>query len=207
MAGSMSRADLIADFKASLHDAAGVFNAAADADFSRMLDVAALDMGRVRPRQMRGSITVTAETAEYAAPAGLVAYRYDSWSAGKMPLPWEANHPGPLPRVSYVETDAGKRLVFEPAPSALMVALFGATFPFHYLAGHVIGTAAADTSVAAADRGLLLLRAQAEAMREMAMRNMNKPVQLRDGLTGVSRNSTPTFLHGALMAEFERQRA
>lgn len=207
MAGTMSRADLIADFKASIHDAASVFTAAADGDFSRMLDVAALDLGRVRPNPLKGSITVTAETAEYSAPAGIVAYSYSAWSAGKMPAPWAANYPGPEPRVSLIGLPGARVLYFEPAPTALQVALFGATFPFRYLGGYAIGTAAADTTVLAQDRGLLILRAQVEALREIAVRNLGKPVSLRDGLSGQARNAQPAFLYSDLMDEFERRAA
>ncbi len=205
MAGTMSRVDLIASFKESLHDAAGVFNAASDGDFSRILDVAALDLGRVCPNALKGSVTVAADVAEYAAPAGIVAYSYSAWSAGKMPKPWAANYPGPEPRVSLVGPPSARVLWFEPAPTALQVALFGATFPFRYLGGYTIGTAAADTTVDAADRGLLILRAQAEAMRELAVRNITKPVSLRDGLSGQARNAQPSFLYSELMAEFERR--
>lgn len=205
MAGTMSRADLAADLKASLHDAANVFTSPADADFSRMLDVSAQDMGRVRPRWLRGSLTVSAGVAEYAAPAGLVAFGHDVWGEGQRPMPWEVNYPGPHPRVSLAETASGKQLCFDPAPSALQVLLYGSAYPYYYRGGHEIGSDAANTTVAAADRGLLLLRAQAEAMRELAFRNVTKPVQLRDGLTGQPRISTPSFLHSALMEEFERR--
>jgi hypothetical protein len=137
MAGTMSRADLIADFKASIHDAASVFTAASDGDFSRMLDVAALDLGRVRPNPLKGSITVAADTVEYAAPVGITAYSYSAWSAGKMPNPWAVNYPGPEPRVSLIGPPGARVLYFEPAPTALQVALFGATFPFRYLGGYM----------------------------------------------------------------------
>jgi hypothetical protein len=66
----------------------------------------------------------------------------------------------------------------------------------------VLGDNAADTTVTAADRGLLLLRAQVEAMRELSVRAAAKPVQLRDGLSGVARNSTPAALHEVLLRVF-----
>ncbi len=207
MPGTMSRADLVADLKTSLHDAADVFTAASDADFVRLLDAAALDFARVRPRTLLGSLTVQAEVAEYAAPTDLVAYKSDLWSEGKMPHPWEANYPGRLPRVAQAELGGVMKLVFSPAPTALQVALFGAAFRYYYLAAHAIGEAAAQTTIHAGDRGLLLLRAQAEGMREMAMRNVVKPVQLRDGMTSAPRNGTPSALYAVLLDEFERRAA
>jgi hypothetical protein len=35
------------------------------------------------------------------------------------------------------------------------------------------------------------------------MRNVGKPVSMRDGISGGTRNGTPTYLFEALMKEFE----
>jgi hypothetical protein len=85
--------------------------------------------------------------------------------------------------------------------------MLGSEFRYYYFALHSIGAAAADTTVKASDRGLLLLRAQAEAMKEMAMRNIKKPVQMRDGLASAPRNGTPASLFQALMDQFEKEAA
>lgn len=207
MSGTMSLTDLMADFKASLHDAANIFIAANDGDFSRMLNVAALDMARVRPRTLVGSAVLVADTDSYAAPSDLVAYKTDLWSAQRLPQPWEPNYPGPLPRVQLLEDGGVKKLVFTPAPTALQITVLGSAFRYYYFAAHVIDATAANTSIRAGDRNLLLLRAQAEAMREMALRNIAKPVQLRDGISQSPKNGTPAALYGALMDEFERMAA
>ena len=47
---------------------------------------------------------------------------------------------------------------------------------------------------------------QAEAMLELTLRNAAKPVQLRDGLSGTPRNSTPAALHATLLAMFAEAR-
>ena len=77
---------------------------------------------------------------------------------------------------------------------------------FYYFGVHAIGSAAVDTTVSAPDRALLLLRAQAEAMRELAMRNVVKPQQMRDGYTSMPRNGTPAALFESLLAEFKGAR-
>jgi len=51
-------------------------------------------------------------------------------------------------------------------------------------------------------RGALLLRAQAECCKELAMRNVAKPVTMRDGGGGQPRNGTPGHLYSVLLAEF-----
>lgn len=205
MAGTMSRADLVADLKASLQDAASVFTATGDADFSRHLTAAALDFGRKRPLVKSAQLTLTAETASYAAPDDLLDFDCELWSSrGRLPKPWEASWPGELPRQSVVGAAGARLIVFNPAPSAAHIAALGSAFDYLYRAAHAIGDTAAGTTIAAGDRGLLLLRAQAEAMREMAFRNISKPTQMRDGYTSQPRNGTPAALYVALLDEFER---
>ena len=204
MAGTLSRADLIADLKASLQDAAKVFTAAADADFSRHLDAAALDFGRVRPRTMLGTITLVAEQFNYAAPVDFLSYKSDLWcQPAKRINPWETTYPGRLPDVFTAMNGAVRELHLLPAPTAAQITVLGSAFKFYYFAAHSIGTLAADTTIQAGDRGLLLLRAQAEAMKEMSMRNIAKPVSMRDGLSHGPRNGTPGYLFEALMKMFE----
>lgn len=203
MAGSMSQADLVADLKRSLHDAAGVLDAAADADFVRLLGLAATAMQDKRPRTLLGSVSLLAGQIAYPiASPDFARYKTYTWGAPQL-APWEPCYPGALPRVSAVQQGSGWALAFDPAPSAAHIAAYGATFSFWYFATHRIGVAAGDTTLQPADRPLLLLRAQAEAMREMSMRNIHKPVQVRDGLTGTPRNSTPAALYQALLDEWK----
>lgn len=209
MAGTMSEADLVADLKASLQDAANVFTAASDADFKRHLAAAALDFTRARPRTVLGSLTLTADEPAYALPNDFHAFKCDLWGQAPKarPQPWEKTWPGPLPRAVVAESGGAKKLTLAPPPTASQISALGAEFRFYYYAKHAIDATAASTTIAASDRGLLLLRAQAEAMRELAMRNIHKPVQLRDGISGMPRNSTPSFLFAELMGEFERRAA
>ena len=45
------------------------------------------------------------------------------------------------------------------------------------------------------------------AMKEMAMRNIGKPATMRDGISGQTRNGTPSYLFETLMKEFENAAA
>ena len=207
MAGSMSQADLVAELKASLLDAAAVFTADDDADFVRFLREALPDVQAKRPRTKLGEVTLVAQQPTYALDAltDFVALKVDMWrDPGKLPKPWELTYPGRLPRLEAVWDGEVWQLELEPAPSAAHLASLGSRCAFWYFAAHEIGVLAADTTVAPADRGLLLLRAQAQAMLAMAVRNSGKPVQLRDGLSGTPRNSTPAALHQTLMDLFWR---
>lgn len=206
MAGSMSQEDLVADLQRSLHDAAGAFNAAADGDWLRLLAVALAAMATKRPRTLLGSVMLQADVDVY--PISLpdfAQYKTHQWGS-RPPMPWEPSYPGPLPRVSAAGSGDTWQLVFDPAPTPKHLWAYGSTFRFWYFGRHSIGLDAADSTVAQADRPLLLLRAQAEAMRELSMRNINKPVQVRDGFSGQPRNSTPASLYAQLLAEFEAAR-
>lgn len=203
MAGGMSLRELVEDLKRSLHDAGEQFNAAGDADFERFLGVAAVAMQDKRPRTQLGQVAVQADEAR--VPLTLPdfhRYKTHVWGS-RAPAPWDPAYPGALPRISAVNEGNAWALVFDPPPTPRHIATYGSTFRFWYFARHSIATDAAATTLAPADRPLLLLRAQAEAMRELSMRNIHKPVSLRDGYSGSPRNSTPAALYEALLAEFK----
>jgi hypothetical protein len=203
MAGSMSRADLVADLTASLHDAAEVF--VAPDDMARLLDVAALDFSRHRQRTLLGTMTVEVGRMDYPAPANLYLFKSSLWGIAPVPRakPWERQWPGPMPDVRLVDGVSGRELHLAPVPTQLQLMTLGSEFRYYYFGNQMIGDAATDTTLADGDRFLLLLRAQAEAMRELSMRNIKKPVQMRDGLHSAPRNMTPAALHIELMREWE----
>lgn len=201
----MSETDLVADFKASLNDAAAVFDAAADGDFKRHLKVAALAFGCKRERTLVGTLTLVADQPDYAVPTDFLAFKSSLWGIAPRARsqPWEKSWPGRLPGVRYLEVDSVKKLYLEPPPTAQQIAALGAEFRYYYSAGHAISDTASSTTILPGERGLFMLRAQAEAMRELTFRGVKKPVQLRDGVSGTPRNSTPAALYQALLEEFE----
>lgn len=208
MAGTMSEVDLVVDLKASLFDSAALFNEPDDGAFKRFLRQALPDMQCKRPITRLGSVQLVAGQGRYeVAEPGFAAFKVDLWrEPARLPKPWDPTYPGPLPRVSATwDTDAWY-LVLEPAPTAAAIAVLGAEFKFYFFAEHAIGEEAAQTTVNAQDRGLLLLRAQAEAMLALSLRNAGKPVQMRDGLSGTPRNSTPAALHEILLRQFKEWR-
>jgi hypothetical protein len=210
MTDTMSLDYLVADLKRSLHDSAAVFDAPGDADFVRFLNQALPDMGWKRSRTLVGKVLLVAgipsySLADYPDFYGYKAHLWDINPASRL-QPWEPGYPGALPRLSNYRDGMGQWLAFEPAPSAEHIAQRGAVCKFYYMANHALGVVAADTTVAPKDRGLLLLRAQAETMLELTLRNVSKPVQLRDGLSGTPRNSTPRALYDALLTTFMEAR-
>lgn len=205
MAGTMSLEDLATDLKGSLHDSASLFDAEGDADFRRFIQLALPDLAIKRPATRLGQVALSAGEPRYslASLTDFGNYKTHLWDKGAAyPQPWEPGYPGALPRVSSVQDGAVAWLVFDPAPTAAHITYRGSVFKFWYFALHSIAEDAEASTVAPADRGLLLLRAQAEAMREMVLHQANKPTSLRDGLSGTPRNSTPAALHEMLLRLF-----
>lgn len=199
----MSRAELVADLAESLHDTASIFTAEDGADFRRHIDAAAQDMGKVRPRTLLGTITLVADQQAYAAPGDILIFKSALWGIGRTARPWEKSWTGHLPDVRLAVNGATRELHLLPAPTTQQISVLGSSYKFYYFAAHSVSADAAQTTIAQGDRQLLLLRAQAEAMRELAVRNIGKPVSMRDGISGGTRNGTPTYLFEALMKEFE----
>jgi hypothetical protein len=196
--------DLVADLKMSVHDAASSFKS--DADWPRLLRTAALAMVCKRPRTLFGSITLTPGVDVYlldsALQSSVARYKTHAWASGAI-KPWCPGYPGAVPRIKLEGEPGAWQLVFDPAPTAAQISAWGSNFRFWYFAAHVLDADPTKTTVAAVDRGLLLLRAQAEAMRELAMHGVNKAVQMRDGFSGAARNSTPAALFEVLLREWE----
>lgn len=205
---SMLLSVLVADFKASLSDAAAQFRAPADADFARLLGVALLDMQAKRPVTKLGQVTLFPLQARYAVThEDFAALKVHLWAEpATTPKPWEPCYPGSVPRVAAQWGGSSWWLEFSPAPTPRQIAVWGSDFKFWYFARHVLSETVGETTVNPADRGLLLLRAQAEAMRELAMRNVVKTQQMRDGFSGSPRNGTPAALFETLLAEFKGAR-
>jgi len=207
----MSQGELTEDLKAMLSDAAEKFSSPGDEDFYRHLAVAAMDMGRFRPRTLVGSLTLAADQSAYPAPADLLSPKYPRWGIEQRArsLPWDKSWPGRLPRLSVAESGGVRVLMLDPPPTNAQIEALGSSYSFYYFAGHVIATDANGTTVMAGDRPLLLIRAAAQAMIELANRNVTKPVQLGGGagVGSMPKNGTPAALGKDLMELFEKMAA
>lgn len=201
--------ELLPGYVASLNDAASTFKGTEDdaqADFRRHLLRAADALSREkRTLTAVGELQVSAGVAMYDAPANLLLPKLQAWSQLHV-QPWDAPNE-PMPVVLLIDTPEGKKLRLQPAPSPNQIRCFGSTFRFYYLVAHAITEDAATSTLTEGARHLLYLRAQAEAMRELAFRGYAKPVTLRAG-SGVgaspARNMTPAALHQALLDEYGR---
>lgn len=201
----MSRQSLVDDFKASLHDAAQFFNASADADFLRLLDTAAAEYSRDHLRLRRDHLTLTVADIDYPAPADIIRVHRCDWGRqnNRAAKYWDSNFIRDLPTLRVInDVTDGKKLELSRNITAAELASIGADCVYYYEAAHLIAADAADTTIEPHDRGLLILRAQAEACAELAMRSVGKPVQLRDGISGTPRNGTPAALAEFLLKQY-----
>ncbi|MCD5329602.1 hypothetical protein ACFFU8_17765 [Chromobacterium piscinae] len=175
------------------------------AQFQRLLQVALDDYSRRRPLIVLGRLQLEAERVVYDCPADLVAVQAFDWGrADKARLPvWADGWPGRLPDMR-VSRDGDRRVLYlMPAPSARQIGLLGSAAAYRYRSRHTLDEQ--GSTIPAGDEPLVLLRAQAEAMRELAISHAVTPYQVRDGISATPRNGTPSYLHTVLMEEFERR--
>ncbi len=178
-----------------------MFTATDDADYLRHLTVAGSDLHRVRPKHTIFTVHLEVDQERYMAPNDLYSPRFTTWgnkvksrNNAWSTSSWLRNWTPPKLRLIL---DAGSPMVeLDPPPSSREITCFGSAMQINYNALWLL------TEVQPVNRHILLLRAQAEAMQELANRGIAKPVQLRDGQSQGAANGSPAAMHGALMKQF-----
>ena len=189
----------------SLMDTANLFG---DKDWPELLQDAADDLARVKRRIRSGTLTLVCGQTDYAAPSDLIGLRFHRWGYAERQtrLPWERGYPRDLPRVTVMDGQP-KTLRLSFAPNAMMLALLGQEMVIDYYTGHTLSDTEGETTVPPEQRDLLLLRAQAEAMKWLAQRNVNYTTSVQQAVAGTPKNGVPAALYQQLMADFERRAA
>ncbi|WP_422134950.1 hypothetical protein [Endozoicomonas sp. ALD040] len=198
----MSLAELKKDLTLSLTDSAEYL----DDQLDPLLTVAANELARIKRRPKNVALTLEDGKSLYDAPADLIEFSAHAWGQKQRTLfqPWEPNYPRTLPTVSVMEGNP-KQLLLSFAPTAQLIAQLGSEFRFTYYARHILSETAEDTTVNPADRDLLLLRAQAEAMKVLSIRYADKTISSKQMISGAARIGTPAALYKEFLAEFERR--
>ncbi|WP_024303316.1 hypothetical protein [Pseudogulbenkiania sp. MAI-1] len=197
-----TQASLITKLQASLLATAESF---LPEDFARHVHVAVADFSRYRPLEMVDTLALQAGLALYPCPAELTVVLGCDWGRdAKLTLdPWDNRWPGALPAIRVMRQGENRVLYLTPAPSARQISLLGSACTYRYGAAHMVSET--DGTLADQDVPLVVLRAQAEALRELAAKHTTVPYQVRDGISATPRNGTPSYLHTVLMDEFERR--
>ena len=199
----ISLTDVTSRFKASLLDSVRSFD---DAAYPRHIQAAMAALNAVRPQHLVTVVSLVAGRSLYPCPQKLTAIHACWWgrSAKYHTEPWADHHPGRLPEWSIANNEAGVRFLRAmPAPTAWQINSLGSECELEYHADHVLTDT--ECTLSAEDLDLLIVRAQAEAMREVSMKNATTAYQLRESIGSTPNNSTPAHLYTQLMAEFERR--
>lgn len=213
--GAMNPIELIAELKASLHSAADFFHGTPesepeagdgdpDSDFKRHLIAATGDLASRRGHTLLGKLHLEPGRAHYTPPADLLYVKTPIWGLDRRIDPWADNHPGRLPRARLGFDGDQRVMTLLPAPTFDQIQTLGSCYRFYYAANYWDGDLGSDIVGDPDDRSLILLRAQAEACRELALQNMTRPVETRTSLSQ-PRGQTPRDLFEALMAEFKHR--
>ena len=201
----ITRVDLATTLRLSLHDSALAFGEDADV-FDRCVDIALKAFTRLRPHRQQVAVPWSFGGSDQDIPAEALRVAVVQWS-DRVISQWRTagylSPPAPL-QASIVQGSNGAKLrlaapLHGKAPSAGTVYVTLHT-------PHTLPLTDADDipqTVPDADEDLLLLRAQAEAMRELAARGITKPVTLRDGQSQGPRNGTPAAMQGRLLQEWQ----
>ena len=197
----MNRPDLLKAYSDSLLDSQRAFKAD---DFGRHMDTALRDLAQVSPRNVLAQLNVLPMQRECECPPDLIRVIATHYGrAEKMQRqPWDVAYPAhrlPDVMVRY-RADGSRYLQVSPPPSYEMMTQLGAVVEYEYSAKHILTDE--HNSLTPVLEQLLVLRAQAEAMRELAMRNSTQPTQIKDSLTNTPANGTPSYLYTLLMNDF-----
>lgn len=196
--------------ESSLLDAVKIFgdNAAAwNPHLDRHLNAAVTDFDRVAPLLEGAQIQLIADAANYAADARAIRFHGSEILDKQQHVePWDDFRVPEVPVPALARISNVKSWVFRPVPTKFILDRIGSIYPFTYFAAHKLDdTLEADTTFDARHLPLLVLRAQVEALRDLAVRNAHKPVALRDPNYSQIRNGTPAALAEQFMRLWESQ--
>lgn len=208
----LNRESVRTKLAASLLDAVDIFgdDAAAQAPhLDRHIDVAVAEFNRVAPLLIGDQLQLTQDESNYAAPAGAIRFHGSEIVDRQNALPpWDEFRVPEVPTPSIVRVAGVKCWNFRPAPSGYIVARIGVAYPYTYVSAHVLGAdeeAEDDTTIEEAHEPLLIMRAQVESLKDLAIRNAHKPVALRDPTYSQTKNGTPAALADQFFRMWEQQ--
>lgn len=187
----MNVATLTTHLKTSLGDSDESFQD----DLLRLLTVALDDYSRYKPLTLNASCRISPGKQTYDVPPDFLSFKHTFWGQSTTPL-W-SNKPQPLGRP--LSTPQG--LQFQQPITPAHIQHYGANYAYLYFAKHKI-LDNGDLTLRA-DHDLLVMRAQAQAMLELALHNADKQAAAHQHIGNQSSNSKPMHIHDMLMATFK----
>ncbi len=197
----MQLATLIDRLKKAMMDSAELI----EGTEQQIVEAALSDFSRYRPHTKVATFSLMTNQILYLAPSDMIRVRtvlYGQSQRAKQP--WEQGYPRNLPRLSVIESDENQKWVqLSHYPSESVVMSCGRDFSYTYYGSRKIVNDAISVDVQ--DEPLLLLRCMAEAVKYIAVHQLNKTVSVRNSVGGEAKNGTPAAIHEQLMTQFERQ--
>lgn len=193
------RTEFLSRYKKSLLDSVRAFS---DADLERHVDIALQALSLIKPKLSATVLTLVGGRSLYPCPANLLAFQACFWGrANKAAVqPWDDGYVGKLPEWSVTHNEAGERFLrANPPPSFRQLSYIGSYAEIEYRAAWDWE----DVGIGGMGH-VLMLRAQAEAMRELAAKNATTAYNIREGISATPKNGTPAYLYEQLLQEFER---
>lgn len=170
------------------------------------LATAVTDYNRVRPRIEAWELQLVAGQQDYPAPPGALRFHLSDFVDANNALdPYDPRHLYQVPIPTLIRDSAGGRVWrFSPAPSARLIGVFGSRYRYTAVVAHVLSDVAGDTTFWPEDLPQLVMRAQVESLRALAVRNAHKPFTTRDPSLSQTRNGTPAALADQIFRDWER---
>ncbi|WP_067519511.1 hypothetical protein [Endozoicomonas ascidiicola] len=198
----MSLQSLKEDLKASLTDSAEYL----EDMLEQLLTLAAAELARFKHYTRHSFVTLQQGVTVYDAPADLIGFKCHSWGLAQRQMyqPWQPGYPQRLPTVS-ITGGKTKQLALSFPPDHVLMGQAGCRFDYQYYARHVLSESTEETTVPESERDLLLLRAQAEAMKILSIRYSDKTISSKQMVSGATKIGTPAALYKEFLNDFERR--
>ncbi|MCW7553654.1 hypothetical protein NX722_13655 [Endozoicomonas gorgoniicola] len=179
-----------------------------DNQIDHLLSVAAVELARVKRFTLCGHVMLQPGISVYNAPADMIAYKVHIWGRYQRQMYnlWDPRYPRTLPTVTVTQ-GRPKQIHLSFAPGSHLISLLGSQFSFYYYASHTLSDTPGETTVPVFERDLLLLRAQAEAMKVLSIRYADSTVSSKLMISGATKIGTPAALYKTFLSEFERRAA
>lgn len=201
----MKRSELLTLFKNSMNNSNRLFKSDGSS-YERHFEIALSDLNLWRPLVIYDALNVAAGQSCYPCPEDLNKPISCFYGRGHKARgnPWDDDYVGQLPEIRVVFNKNRQRsLQLTPPPTDRQIRILGASCSYTYASDHFLSEE--GSSLTSNEENLLVLRAQAEAMREAAINNVTEPQTLREGLTTTPKNGTPAYLYSELLSEFQRR--
>ena len=198
-----------ADLQRSLLDARSVFGESTEQQqqFDQHLLAAVADFNRVAPLILTDKLTLQESVAIYPAPANAIRFHRTALTQDQNQIdPWDPRRLAVVPTPTITMQNGVRVWELSPTPTQkMLLQLETVDYPYSYFSGHVLDEDPAKTTILDAHLPQLVLRAQVEALRAIAVRNSFKPVAIRDASLSQTRNGTPAALAEQFMRMWEQQ--